>query len=101
MSSGGKIAELDLQLMHLQAVRKTLSNHQQNMSTLLTMDLSEIRVVEKQERCLVTVDIDRDTTFEKKVELITAQTSHSSAGASPRRFLRFHDSRCKPPLRQF
>lgn len=80
-----KIAELDLQLMHLQAVRKTLSNHQQNMSTLLTMDLSEIRVVEKQERCLVTVDIDRDTTFEKKVELITAQTSRYQLG-------RLHDA---------
>ena len=44
-----KIAELDLQLMHLQAVRKTLVNHRQDMSTLLSMDLSEISIVEKDE----------------------------------------------------
>ncbi|MDE7198739.1 MAG: MerR family transcriptional regulator [Lachnospiraceae bacterium] len=80
-----KIAELDLQLMHLQAVRKTVFNHQQNMAALLTMDLSEICIVEKEERCLVTVDIDRDVTFEKEVELITAETARYRLG-------RLHDA---------
>ncbi len=80
-----KIAALDLQLMHLQAVRKTLCNHRQNMDTLLTMDLSEISIVEKEERCLVTVDIDRDVTFEKEVELITAETARYQLG-------RLHDA---------
>ncbi len=80
-----KIAELDLQLMHLQAVRKTVSNHRQNMETLLTMDLSKISIVEKEKRCLVTVDIDPDITFEKEVELITAQTSKYQLG-------RLHDA---------
>ncbi len=75
-----KITELDLQLMHLQAVRKTLVNHQQNMSTLLTMDLSEISIIEKEERCLVTVDIERDISFEKEVELITAETARYRLG---------------------
>ena len=54
-----KIAGLDRQLRHLQAVRKTLCGHHQNMVTLLTMDLSEICIVEKEERCLVTVEIDQ------------------------------------------
>lgn len=80
-----KIAQLDLQLMHLQAVRKTLFNHRQNMDTLLTMDLSKISIVEKEKRCLVTVDINRDVTFEKEVELITAQTSKYQLG-------RLHDA---------
>ncbi len=80
-----KITELDLQLMHLQAVRKTVSNHRQNMETLLTMDLSKISIVEKEKRCLVTVDIDPDITFEKEVELITAQTSKYQLG-------RLHDA---------
>ncbi len=80
-----QIAELDLQLMHLSAVRKTLSTHQQNMSTLLTMDLSEIGIVEKETRCLVTVDIDQDTSFEDEVELITAQTEKYRLG-------RLHDA---------
>ena len=64
-----KIAELDQKLLHMQAVRKTLCNYRQNMVTLLTMDLSEITIVNKQERCLVTVDIDKETSFEQEVEL--------------------------------
>lgn len=80
-----KIAELDLQLLHLQAVKKTLSSHRQDMDTLLTMDLSEICIVKKEERCLVTVDIDKDVTFEREVELITAETARYGLG-------RLHDA---------
>ena len=61
-----KIDELDRTLAHLRSVRKTL--------TLLHMDLAEIRLVEKEERRLVTVDINQDTPFEKQVEMITAET---------------------------
>ncbi len=75
-----KIASLDLQIIHLQAVRKTLCNHYRNMETLLTMDLSEISMVEKEERYLVTVDIDPSTSFEKEVELVTAQTALYQVG---------------------
>ncbi len=74
-----KIKDVDAQLMHLQAIRKTLHSHHQNMVTLQTIDLSEITVAKKEERCLVTVDIDKDTTFEKEVELITAAGSAASA----------------------
>ncbi len=70
-----KITALDNNIIHIQAVRKTLCNHRQNMVTLLTMDLSETSIVEKEERCLVTVDIDNDTSFEKEVELITTETT--------------------------
>lgn len=80
-----KIANLDLQIMHLQAVRKTLCSHHQDMVTLLTMDLSEICLIEKEERCLVTVDIDQNITFEKEVELITAETAKYHLG-------RLHDA---------
>ena len=61
-------------MAHLRAVRKTLANHRNNMGTLLTMDLSEISVVEKEERHLVTVNIDQTTSFDKQVEMITAET---------------------------
>jgi DNA-binding transcriptional MerR regulator len=80
-----KIADLDLQITHLQAVRTTLCAHCQNMSTLLTMDLSEISIIEREERCLVTVDIDREITFEEEVELITAETERYRLG-------RLHDA---------
>lgn len=69
-----KIGELDRNMEHMRAVQKTLVNHQQNMQTLLTMDLSEICVVEKEERCLVTVKINKDTSFDRQVEMITAET---------------------------
>ena len=80
-----KIKDVDAQLMHLQAIRKTLHSHHQNMVTLQTIDLSEITVAKKEERCLVTVDIDKDTTFEKEVELITAETARYRLG-------RLHDA---------
>lgn len=75
-----KIAELDLRITHLQAVRSTLCSHHRNMSTLLTMDLSEISIIEREARCLVTVPIDRETTFEEEVELITAETEKYRLG---------------------
>lgn len=75
-----KIADLDMRMAHLQAVRTTLCTHRQNMNTLLTMDLSGIRIIEKEERCLVTVDIDRHTSFEQEVELITAETEKYRLG---------------------
>ncbi len=68
-----KIKQLDQDIAHLKAVRKTLCNHRQNMLTLLTMDLSKISVIEKEKRSLVTVDITPETTFDKEVEMITAQ----------------------------
>ena len=39
-----KIADLDSQLMHLQTIRTTLCTQRQHMITLMTMDLSEIRI---------------------------------------------------------
>ncbi len=75
-----KITALDLQISHLQAVRTTLCTHRRNMETLLTMDLSEISIIEKEERCLVTVDVSRETSFEEEVELITAETEKYRLG---------------------
>lgn len=69
-----KIAGLDAKIEHLKAVRATLCNHRQNMENLLTTDLSSIETVHKEERCLVTVDIDRETSYDREVEMITAKT---------------------------
>jgi len=44
------------------------------MDTLLTMDLSEIQIIEKEERCLVTVTVDEKTSYDRQVEMITAET---------------------------
>ncbi len=75
-----KTADLDRQIAHLQAVRTLLWTHRENMDALLSMDLSEISVIQKEERCLITVDINRDTSFEQEVELITAETEKYRLG---------------------
>ncbi len=80
-----KISQLDRNIIHLQAIRKTLCNHRQNMETLLTMDLAKISIVKKEARCLITVDIDKDTPFEQEVEMITAETARYHLG-------RLHDA---------
>lgn len=75
-----KIAALDRNITHLQALRETLCTHHQNMVTLLTMDLSQITLIEKEEHCLVTVEIDKNTSFEQEVEMITAETEKYQLG---------------------
>ena len=75
-----KIADLDQNIIHLQAVRKMLCSRRQDMDALLTMDLSEITIVRKEKRCLVTVGISPDTPVEKEVELITAETAKYKLG---------------------
>ena len=70
----GKIKELDTKIDHLKAVRTTLCSHQQNMETLLHMDLSRIALVEKEESCLVTVKINEKTSYDQQVEIITRET---------------------------
>ena len=69
-----KIRELDEQISHWKSVRKTLDNHRRNLRTLRTMDLSEIRITEREARQLVTVDIGPDVSFDKQVEMITGET---------------------------
>ncbi len=80
-----KITDLDRSIMHLQAIRQTLYSHHQDMVTLLTMNLSEINIVEKEERYLVTVDIDENTSFEQEVEMIVSKTTEYHLG-------RLHDA---------
>lgn len=75
-----QITNLDRQITHLQAVRTSLCTHRQHMDTLLTMNLSEISIIEKEERCLITVDVNKDTSFEEEVELITAETEKYRLG---------------------
>jgi Predicted transcriptional regulators len=69
-----RIKELNRQIDHMSRLRETLCSHHRNMVTLLTMDLSEIRVVEKRECRLVTLKIDASTSFDKEVEMIAAET---------------------------
>ncbi|MCI8847813.1 MAG: MerR family transcriptional regulator [Oscillibacter sp.] len=69
-----KIEDLDREMVHLKAVRKTLSKHRRNMLAVLTVDLSEISVVQREARHVVTVDITEETSFDKQVEMITAKT---------------------------
>lgn len=80
-----KMESLERSIIHLKAIKKTLGKYHQNMSTLLNMDLTEISIVEKEKRCLITIDIQEDTSFEEEVELVTAETEKYKLG-------RLHDA---------
>lgn len=69
-----KISELNSRISHMNRLRETLISHHRNMVALLTMDLSEIRVVEKDTCRLVTLEINPETSFDKEVEMIAAET---------------------------
>lgn len=69
-----KIEDLDRRIEHMKDLRKTLYNYHENMVTLLTLDLSQIRIIEKEEQNLVTVEISKETSFDREVEMITAET---------------------------
>lgn len=68
------IAGLDHKINHLAAVRKTLCNYRQNMETLLAADLSEITLITKEDCCLVTVEIDKEFSYDDQVERVLAET---------------------------
>lgn len=69
-----KILELDKNIIHLNALRKTLSNYHQNMISLINMDLSDISIIEKEKHYLITIDIDNAISFEKETEIVTDET---------------------------
>ena len=80
-----QIEHLDAKMARLKEVRRALAHHCRNMQTLLELDLSEISVAERAERRLITVDIRPDASFDKQVEMITAETKKH-------RLRRLHDA---------
>ena len=71
---GEKITELDRRIAHLREVRSALAKRREDARTPLGIDLSEIRLVEREERPLITVDIGLDASFDRQVELVVAET---------------------------
>ncbi len=71
---GEKIGELDGRIAHLRSVRAALDKRREDVRSLRVLDLSRIELVELPERALITVDIGRDASFDRQVELIVAET---------------------------
>lgn len=69
-----KITELNHSISHLKSIQKVLSNHQRNIEMLRSLDISEIRLVQKQSCYLVSVNISANTSFEQEVEHVIAET---------------------------
>lgn len=67
-----KIAEINRMISHLKSIQKVLSNHQCNMEMLRSLDISSIRLVQKQSRHLVTVNVSANASFEKEIEKVIA-----------------------------
>lgn len=71
---GEKITEVDGRIAQLRGVRAALARRQEEAQVLLSIDLSEIQLVEWEERPLVTVDVGQNASFDKQVELVVAET---------------------------
>lgn len=69
-----KIAELHQTISHLKSIQKTLLNHQQNIETLHSLDISTISLVEKQSCYLAAVDVAADLPFDKEIEQVISET---------------------------
>lgn len=69
-----KIVELSQTISHLKSMQKILYNHQQDMEMLRSLDISTISLVQKQSRYLVTVPVTANSSFDKEVEQVIAET---------------------------
>ncbi len=69
-----KIAELSRTISHLKSMRKILSGHQRKIEMLRSLDISAISLVRQQSCRLVSVDVSADTSFEKEVGRVIAET---------------------------
>ena len=68
-----KTAELSQTISRLKSIQKVLSNHQQNIGMLRSLDISAISLVQKQSRYLVSVDVSANISFEQEVEQVVAE----------------------------
>lgn len=70
----GKIQELDESIRSLQAVRSQLSRRRSDMVELVSLDPSEICLVEKEPRYLATVRTGPQKSLEEEIESVIEQT---------------------------
>lgn len=68
-----QIGEVDRSIARLKAIRRTLSFNQQDMLSLLDLDLSKISIVEKKTGYLVTVETTPGLPFEKEIEMMVGE----------------------------
>ena len=68
-----KTVELEQTISHLKSVQKVLSDHKQDLSLLLHMDLSEIGIIDKKSQYLVSVNAAPDLSAEKEIALVVAE----------------------------
>lgn len=69
-----KMNELQQTISHLKSVQNTLSTYKQNITSLMNIDLSEIRLIHKDGDSLVCVNSAPGLSFEKELELITLES---------------------------
>lgn len=65
-----KVEELEQRIAHLKSVQKILQNHQSHIKTLQSLDLSSIRLVEKESCYLIAVDTEKNDSFEQEIEKV-------------------------------
>ena len=74
------VLETILLLRELDVSIKEIQEFMENRSAASLKCLLEHKILQKEERCLITVDINKDTSFEEEVEMITAETEKYQLG---------------------
>lgn len=70
---GEKMAELDRNILHLKEIRKVLVRQRKDLTDLINIDLSEIKIINKEEQYLAIVDTTKDMPIEEEIELQIAE----------------------------
>lgn len=68
------ILSVDRKIDHLKGVRNTLIGQREDVLFLLSLDLSELKVVEEEEEYLAILNTTRDVTLERELELLLSET---------------------------
>lgn len=69
-----KITELSQTISHLKSMHKVLSDYRHNIEMLRSLDISTISLVQKQSCYLVSVDVSANSSFEKEIGKVIAET---------------------------
>lgn len=68
------LSKIDQTISRLKALRKIMADKQEEMTTIRTLNLTDISVIEKEKPCcLVTIDISENVPFETEIENVVSE----------------------------
>lgn len=82
-----KVAEIDRDIQRLRVIKQALDHRRKDLSTLLDIDLSEIRMVEREKQYVAVVETPPTATLDQEIEMVVD-------AAKKYQIARLHDATC-------